>query len=280
MTDDSSTDQTAAICRDWLNKNGSFFVRAQLLTSEKNQGIVANTNKGLKEAQGEWIKDIAGDDSLKANCIESNLAFIARNPEAEFIHTAVDYYSDEISDEHFLKCSNDRYGPLNNNYLDINSQFHILLTQPHINASSVMIRRELIERAGYYDESIPMLEDWPMWFKLSSMGIRLYFSDASTVNYRFHAASESRGKSSGYYHRHRFQIYQVYTKYLLPYLSPFHRFIIRYIISATHFAYNFFNNKRNIFSRGFHFLFIKPFENIHESLNNKIITKYDRDPQK
>ncbi len=71
VTDDYSTDDTVAICQKWLNKNKARFVRSQLVTSEKNTGIPANLNRGIKASKGEFIKPIAGDDTMEKQYIST-----------------------------------------------------------------------------------------------------------------------------------------------------------------------------------------------------------------
>ena len=75
VSDDCSTDNTVEICREWIEKNKKRFLRTELITSEKNTGIPANCNRGVKAAQGEWVKLIAGDDILCNNCIEANIEY-------------------------------------------------------------------------------------------------------------------------------------------------------------------------------------------------------------
>ena len=61
ISDDCSFDDTVAICRNWIAKNKERFVRIELLSVDKNTGIPANCNRGVKVAKGEWVKLIAGE---------------------------------------------------------------------------------------------------------------------------------------------------------------------------------------------------------------------------
>ena len=65
ITDDASSDTTIDICRQWLDLNGKYFFNFCLITVEFNTGLPANCNRALNASKGEWIKFIAGDDSLK-----------------------------------------------------------------------------------------------------------------------------------------------------------------------------------------------------------------------
>lgn len=76
ISDDGSQDNTVEMCKDWLSENNKCFVSTELLTVEKNTGVPANCNRGIKAAQGEWIKFIAGDDILLSTCVEDNVKYV------------------------------------------------------------------------------------------------------------------------------------------------------------------------------------------------------------
>ncbi|TXH52940.1 MAG: glycosyltransferase family 2 protein, partial [Bacteroidia bacterium] len=67
ISDDGSTDDTLQICKDWLTQNKDRFVHTELITVEKNTGIPANCNRGIKAANGEWITFIDSDDTVNEN---------------------------------------------------------------------------------------------------------------------------------------------------------------------------------------------------------------------
>ncbi len=85
VSDDCSTDNTFEICRSWIEQNKERFVRTQLVTSNKNTGIAPNCNRGLKMAQGEWVKLIAGDDILLAHCIKKNVGYTMLCENVQFL---------------------------------------------------------------------------------------------------------------------------------------------------------------------------------------------------
>ena len=62
ISDDCSTDNTVEICKNWINDNKERFVRTELITVKKNTGISPNCNRANNAANGEWIKEIAGDE--------------------------------------------------------------------------------------------------------------------------------------------------------------------------------------------------------------------------
>ena len=76
ISDDGSKDNTIDICKRWLQINGKVFSCYQLITVELNSGIPANCNRSLKASNADWVKFIAGDDTLKRDCVKENVKYI------------------------------------------------------------------------------------------------------------------------------------------------------------------------------------------------------------
>jgi len=193
ITDDCSVDDTQAVCRLWLKKNGHRFVRTDLLTVERNAGISANANRGLQVAKGEWIKFLAVDDSLKVNCIEDNMSYIARHPEIRVLFSKVEVYRDTFSGENLIKTIPDEaFHPesIMAPDRDAKSQYKMLLLCDRIHFTpSVFLHRETLLSIGGFDERFKRMEDYPLWLKLTRGGHRLHFMDKVTVNYRQHSGA-------------------------------------------------------------------------------------------
>ena len=70
ISDDCSTDNTVELCRDWLENNKDYFVRVELVTTDKNTGVAGNCNRSVKACRGEWIRGLSGDDKFLPNTIQ------------------------------------------------------------------------------------------------------------------------------------------------------------------------------------------------------------------
>lgn len=71
IVDDGSTDATSKICDDYAKQYPIFRVIHQ-----KNQGLSAVRNRGIKESSGEYLAFVDGDDCLDAYYLEKLLAAI------------------------------------------------------------------------------------------------------------------------------------------------------------------------------------------------------------
>lgn len=189
ISDDASIDKSVEVAKEWLSKNASRFKRVQLITVSSNTGVSANCNRGIQAAKSDWIKFIAGDDILLPNCIEDNMAFVARNKNASVIFSQVELYKNHFKKESFLAIIPARY-PSNimNPLFTSQDQFKRLLVSDRINFTpSYFFNKKAILSVGGYDEQNKLIEDYPMWLKLTQAGNRLFFFEKPTVGYRQHS---------------------------------------------------------------------------------------------
>ena len=56
VTDDASPDNTVQVVRKWITENKGTLASIKLVTSDKNTGLPANINRGLKVAKGAYYK--------------------------------------------------------------------------------------------------------------------------------------------------------------------------------------------------------------------------------
>lgn len=191
VSDDGSTDYTVDVCRNWLNENKDRFFNTQLLTVNKNTGIPANCNRGLRSTNGQWIKIISGDDILMNNCIKDNVEYTLRIPGSSFIVSDVK----EIDENGVLirdKVENEGV-----NFIakmsSVKKQLKAYTRWPvFLNVPTFFCKKEVIVKVGYCDEDFKIYEDTTMVIRLLSQGLRIHYMKTPTVMYRIHRNSISR----------------------------------------------------------------------------------------
>lgn len=181
VSDDCSTDNTVAICREWLEKNKSRFVRTELITVEKNTGIPANANRGYKKAQGEFIKGIAGDDILLPNCVEDLVNAIGDDYIITGICQAFYLNNNGKKTLSYQVPSTDRFSFFNGGP---KLQYKKLLINSFNFSPGVLLRKQLFEKTGFYDEHYRYIEDLPFWLKCTSLGFKITLLPKKVVLYR------------------------------------------------------------------------------------------------
>lgn len=191
VSDDCSTDCTVKVMEDWvaLERVQNRFKSIQVLTVPVNTGVSANCNRCIAAAPSDWLKFIAGDDILLPNCIEDNIVFIADNPQINVVFSQVKLYQDTFQESNYIKTTPlDFPDNLMHESLAAQDQFHLLLFSDRIHYTpSLFMNKQAILKVGGYDESNRLVEDYPMWLKLTSSGERLYYFHKVTVGYRIHS---------------------------------------------------------------------------------------------
>jgi alpha-1,3-rhamnosyltransferase len=264
VTDDCSADDTVDICRDWIAVNKSRFVRAELLTVDYNTGVPANCNRGLKCAQGKWLKFIAADDVLLPNCIKDDLKFALEHKDCYILQTDEELYQNEIRPECRIKQEDYRNKMfLDSKYFDL--QHQIMLYCNPVFSPTVFIKKELFDKVGCYDEDIRLLEDLPFYLKLTQRGFHFFYNSIKTVCYRL---NDNSIMASNHIDKRLFNVslskssYISYKRYRKPFMGFF-----GFIISEIHYRLMFYIEKIDANNQ-------KSFWRIPFALSSKIFCDY------
>ncbi|MDY9918308.1 MULTISPECIES: glycosyltransferase [Proteiniphilum] len=218
ISDDGSTDNTILLCSGWIERNEDRFVSIKLITVEKNTGIPSNCNRGLRAANGEWIKMIGGDDKLLRNAVTDNLTYARCFPDASFIISDVQ----EIDENGMLI----RDSVINKGLIFFSSlptakkQLKNYSRWPFfLNSPTFFFKRELIDKIDYIDEEFRIFEDMTTLVRVMENGIKLYYMRKPTVAYRVHRSSISRSLQMDEFRKK--ETFRFFRKYRKPHLNPF-----------------------------------------------------------
>lgn len=195
VSDDCSTDNTVEICRKWMEAHKERFVRTELLTVEKNTGVSANMNRADDACQGEWVKEIAGDDVLMQNCIEIYMDFVKEHPGAVVVFANVEFFG---GDEDRRRESEDWYSEKEEffSWSKEEQYDYLTLVGDCIPAPASFYHREkVLELDVRNDERIPFCEDLPKWINFLKKGVHFDYVNKVTVRYRLSDSSLCGGTS-------------------------------------------------------------------------------------
>lgn len=150
VVDDGSTDGTADSLIE--KYEGRFIYRYQ-----PNQGVSAARNQGIQMARGQWIAFLDSDDLWLPEKLETQILFFSNNPEINICQTEEVWIRNgrrvNPRKKH-QKFSGDLFGP----------SLLLCLVSP----SAVMVRRDLFDEVGCFDEALPACEDYDLWLRISS----------------------------------------------------------------------------------------------------------------
>ena len=91
ISDDASTDQTAAVVKDFLDSSMPVFYFQQ----PANLGMAKNNNWILSRPNAEFIVQLDSDDVLEPGCVTQLLELLLAHPKAGYAHSAV-YEIDQL----------------------------------------------------------------------------------------------------------------------------------------------------------------------------------------
>ena len=150
VIDNGSTDQTLS----FIKKN---FTRIRVIT-EKKRGVSFARNLGIKNCKYNWIAFLDSDDEWITDKIEKQIVFLKKsNFEYQFIHTNEIWIKNGILKNQKKKHLK-RGGHIFEDCLDICK----------ISPSSVLIKKELFDRYGLFDNKFKVCEDYELWLRITS----------------------------------------------------------------------------------------------------------------
>ncbi|MHC4616154.1 MAG: glycosyltransferase [Planctomycetota bacterium] len=153
VVDDASTDGTSEIL---LNMKDS---RTVIYRNPENKGLTESLNIGLKLCRGEYIARMDADDVSLPTRFEKQVRFLDERPAC----LAVGSWCIRIDDSEKV-CSKWQHPT---SYEDIKKK---LLVNNSIFHGTAMVRKEVINEAGGYDEKYTYSQDYDLWLRLSELG--------------------------------------------------------------------------------------------------------------
>lgn len=190
ICDDCSKDETISICENWVEENKYRFLKVVIFTSEKNQGIGKNMNRGLRACTTEWLKTVSGDDILEKNCIKNYFEFIINSGEninvlfSKMISFNKTFETKNYNEEIPSKKMKQSYTSKEQLKLFLKEKLRIC-------APTAFFRKEFLKKHNFFEEKYKFMEDYPTWYKFLKSGEKFYFLNKVTVFYRLAEGSLS-----------------------------------------------------------------------------------------
>jgi|SRR5688572_14299645 len=194
VVDDASTDDTAEIVRSVGDE------RVHLVVNGSNLGLVANWDRCLLLARGEYIKFLFQDDLLEPDCVERMIDVMTRSPHVGLVFSRRRILAEAPDDPRVVRwlrknaTLDERFGPL----AEVNDGRELFerAAKRDFRANwvgeptCVMVRAAAFERVGGFNVRMVQAVDWEMWLRLM-FHFDVGFIAAPLATFRLHARSMS-----------------------------------------------------------------------------------------
>jgi glycosyltransferase involved in cell wall biosynthesis len=148
VVDDGSTDETPQLLEG--------YGQAIRVLHQDNRGVSAARNAGIVASRAGLIAFLDSDDLWLPGKLRCQVEFFASHPEAFICQT----------EELWVKNGR-RVNPGKRHRKRDGMIFELSLDLCLVSPSAVMVRRELFDRVGRFDESMPACEDYDLWLRVS-----------------------------------------------------------------------------------------------------------------
>ena len=184
VVDNGSSDGTLKFLREQYPK-------ITILTENKI-GVSSSRNKGIKKSINQWIALLDSDDAWHPIKLEIQTSMLdSALKEYNLIHT------DEVWFRNNKHINQMKKHKKQGGYI-----FERCLSLCCISPSSVLFKKNILDKVGLFDESLPVCEDYDMWLKICSSEEVLFAQDKLTYKYGGHKDQLSKS----YWGMDRFRI--------------------------------------------------------------------------
>jgi glycosyltransferase involved in cell wall biosynthesis len=150
IVDDGSSDGTL----DRITRIADPRVR---IIRQQNAGSSSARNAGIRLARGKYIAFLDGDDLWRPEKLKKHLALLETHPELDLTFSRSEIIDEAGADTG--RASRSAFGTIS---------FEQLLVENLINnGSAVVMRRDALDRAGYFDLKLPSCVDLDVWLRVA-----------------------------------------------------------------------------------------------------------------
>ena len=184
VVDDGSSDRTREIVESYKSD------KIRYIRHDHNRGCSAACNTGIKEAEGAAVAFLDSDDTWMPEYLERQASLLCRHPEVGVV-----FCNTEIRDPSgatpFLMSLMRVFPELvrtnpkaAEHILSARQMYLCLLEEVPIKPTAAVIRREIFDRVGLFDEAWPSGTDWDLFLRISRVASFGYVDQVLAIQRR------------------------------------------------------------------------------------------------
>lgn len=176
--------------------------RITTITHDRNRGLAAARNSGLRAAKGAYIAYLDDDDRYLPHHLETLVAYLDRH-ECRVAYTDAWRVQERLSNGNYVETGRDvpysyEFSPVD---LLVNNYFPVLC---------VMHARQCVDEVGFFDDSLFAHEDWDLWIRMAT---RFPFKHLPVTTAEFTWRGDGTSMTSGTRETYRRTTEIIYRKY-------------------------------------------------------------------
>ncbi|MBC7234210.1 MAG: glycosyltransferase [Chloroflexi bacterium] len=157
IVDDGSTDESVQVIAPYTTDP-----RVRVIRHHENRGLPAARNTAIRQAHGEYIAFLDADDRWLPGKVAAQVAFLRAHPTVGMCYTRARLVTPEGRDlgiTHPFSPTDDRRATLRRLFIQGGGG---------IPPSTVMVRREVFDVVGLFNERLRMRQDRELWTRIAA----------------------------------------------------------------------------------------------------------------
>lgn len=213
IIDGISTDGSLDIIRKHEDK-------IDVVVSEADKGLSHAVNKGIFQANGDYIGWLNADDRYQPGALEKVGKYLAENPDVDLLYGEAGRID-----------KNDRFFGLHHAVpFDRGKLLH---ERCYIPCQAAFFRRDCLSYIGLVDTSLSWNMDWDMWKRFAVAGYKIQFLDERLGDWRIHDESLSYEKKGKVQFKRILETFRSTKKYSEKWITPLEIKLLPWLIICS-----------------------------------------------
>jgi glycosyltransferase involved in cell wall biosynthesis len=204
VVDDASEDGTFMAAQEYAKKDP----RIKVMRNVRPKGVSGTRNTGIRNASGEWIAFLDGDDLFDHRTLEHRVASAKQLPDCSFISGDFLILREDGTTEHIPQSlANSRWRGIlhapdkpHDAITVLEKPIEHFVDQVLTWTGCAMVKAELLQHLGGFDESLETAEDVQLWMRVAASVHSMVFVPKSLSLYRQRPRSLTNSGKALYRH--------------------------------------------------------------------------------